>query len=109
MTDLNSILIEGTVDGNPAGADMEEGEFTRATFFIVNKRILKRGASPETSETRFHILTEGTMAKVCLDYLKPGRRVRVVGSIESGTGGAYIHAEHVEFRPTAKKEERCGS
>jgi len=44
---------------------------------------------------------------VCIEYLKKGRGVRVVGRLDTAieTGALIITAEHVEFKPQFKQRE----
>ena len=102
MRDLNSVLIEGTLEGNPVSS----GEGT-AGFTVLTRRAVegKISGKLEWEATRVGI-TAGSakVAEICMGKGKKGRGVRVVGRlVEAETGGLCVEAEHAEFRPGHKK------
>lgn len=103
MNHLNSVLIEGIVKKNPV---MRMEDMT-CTFTIANRH--------QTRESSFFVEVPGKLGANCQEYLKPGENVRLVGQmmeittpLEGGDFGSYIciQAEHVQFRPSSRKESR---
>jgi hypothetical protein len=86
---LNSILIEGELNGDPI---MNNGE----CIFNINYRRYDR-------IDIFRIRVKNRLAQVCNDYLKAGRGVRVVGKIYRDEDDEVgIEGEHVEFKPMVR-------
>lgn len=96
MHQLNSILIEGKVNCTPVAADDNSVQFT-----ILSKRYFKDAEGAMCSKTlEISISTDGSLASKCLEVLKPGRGVRIVGRIDIGNAhDLYVYADHVEFKP----------
>jgi hypothetical protein len=80
MRYLNSVLIEGKVIANPS----IEG-------FVI-----------DCDGMMVPIHTKGRQAEVCMEFLKKGRGVRIVGHLVSG--GA-VSAEHVEIHPQGQERK----
>lgn len=101
MNNLNSILLEGTLAADPSFFYTAAGEPN--CNFQVNTR---RYSEAHT----FDIRAENRLAEVCMERLKAGRGVRVVGTLRTEDRGetpgthVYIYAEHVEFKPVRKPE-----
>jgi single-strand DNA-binding protein len=106
MNSLNSVLLEGTLAGEPGFSYSSDGIAHCSFCLKVNYTDLKT----KVKETYFfNINTFTRLAEVCGEYLHKGRGVRVIGRLvqstivdsESGVDHArvYIHAEHVEFKP----------
>lgn len=111
MNQLNSILLEGTLIADPVKTN--NGQIAECTFHIANSRFHKvKGSSVETIQN-YTVETTGKFAEQCLENLKKGRGVRVVGRLstkeiilDSLLGKdditfekVIISAEHVEFKP----------
>ena len=109
MNSLNSILLEGTLVADPENMVSEElsGVKNCCRFGIENHRYCKVAGESVKEEYIYEIETKGKFAIQCLEHLKKGRGVRVVGSLvqrEVELGDmkymkVYIRAEHVEFKP----------
>ena len=103
MNSLNSVLIEGELEKNPFF-------FHRDGKNIV---VLRLKFNLEGSTVAVEV--SGRQAEVCLEHLRQGRGVRVVGSLsrerEPGyttplaSSGLFIKADHVEFKPESEKPE----
>jgi len=94
MSNVNSIIIEGTVDDTP-----EVLSATEDNPAVCNFRLTSQG----TKHTTIRVETTGRLAELCGEYLKKGRAVRVVGQIASAADGIYIEGVHMEFRPQLPK------
>lgn len=109
MNQLNSILIEGTVVGDPEVSDMTD---TMATCFFFIESIHRRGEKNTVFEevSRIEIETFGRLGLSAAKKLKTGRGVRIVGRIRQDVedfdgkdiSRVWIVAEHIEFKPDAK-------
>ena len=104
MTDLNSILVEGELVDDPQKG--REGDPGVCKFVLATRRTTAAG---EKQIAHLDVIVAGRMAEVCNEYLKKGRRVRVVGRLATKEGEdateffarrfTHIIAEHVEFKP----------
>jgi single-stranded DNA-binding protein len=95
MNDLNSVLIEGILTGDPT-PNGTEGNDAACRFIVETRRTNRAGL---TRTYTFAIETKGRLAMNCNEHLRAGRGVRVVGSLAEKNAVAVIQAEHVEFRP----------
>jgi len=110
MNNLNSILIEGTLTGDPLCQTVTD-ETLACTFNIVSVRYERIKGEFKEEVSCFNIETEGKLAECVRDRGKKGRGVRVVGRLKSYAKNAEIMqpytvvivAEHVEFWPEFKK------
>jgi single-strand DNA-binding protein len=107
MSNLNSVLIEGTLLDEPLFRYTPKGSLV-CTFRIVNSRREQMIAGGEMKDLCFTIEAWGRLADMCEKYGKKGRGIRVVGTLKqdrwTGTDGKphekiSIVAEHVEWRP----------
>ncbi len=106
MNNLNTVLVEGNLTRDPKEI-IFGGDFRKCQFSIANNRYyLKNGAW--TADTSFFIVEVfGSSVQACMNYLKKGRGVRVVGRLRQmqwQTNGiphetVSIIAEHIEFQP----------
>ena len=112
MNDLNSVLLEGVLVENPKASTSPDGQ-ARCNFIVTTVWEDMRHEGRKTETFYFDVVVYGQLGQKCLDDLKAGRGVRVVGRLkrENSTDpeGEYhpeikIVAEHVEFRPL--KSER---
>jgi single-strand DNA-binding protein len=112
MFSLNSVLIEGAVVNGPV-----ETADNRCEFDILSARDEADAINGGTVHKEFRVEVEARafrLARSCLETLKTGRGVRVVGRLESETYTALdgmehtevvIVAEHVEFMPIQKRPQ----
>lgn len=113
MNNLNSILLEGTVSKAPemkilpAGSRVCHFEVETARYFKDKAGELEKEVSP------FRIEAWGKLAESCDETLDIGRGVRIVGRLKANRwtdarGEAHsevvIVAEHVEFKPVARRD-----
>jgi single-strand DNA-binding protein len=112
MNNLNSILIEGNLVRDPLSRTTPKGT-ALCTFTLASNRFYKQDAQYEKEVGYFDVESWGKLAENCYNLGRKGRGVRVVGRIKqdrwTGTDGrphskVTIVAEHVEFRPEAKKD-----
>lgn len=99
---LNTTLLEGSLKTNP-----KERAEHRCELVLSNYRyVLKDGKYvKETSD--FPVIVNGRMADTCMDILKKGAVVRVVGRLRQITGisggvkteKVMLIAEHIEIAP----------
>jgi hypothetical protein len=102
MNNLNSILLEGVIDGTLTLYG--RGKAKRCSFGLSSLREVREGKNIKKQETRVGVMIRGASAEVAVEQARDGRGVRVVGrlaNVEQG-GGIYIEAEHVEYRPEPK-------
>jgi single-stranded DNA-binding protein len=110
MNNLNSVLIEGEAVDD-AGKDLCRPEPRPTVFTIASKRFYKSAEGIAEEITYIDIESTGKLAENCLNVIRKGRGVRVVGLLsmrrDAGKCGYnYTHcivAEHVEIRPEFKK------
>lgn len=103
MNEINSLLLEGVVIGEP---HLNETSTTSVlNFTIENTRYYKNKAGEDVTETsQFRVVAFGSMCKI---PLKEGSSVRVLGRLKQniwtdGDGMKHrevqIVAEHIEIR-----------
>ena len=106
MNSLNLILIEGNLTADPELTHTEKGE-ALCTFHIESHYSYKQDDEHQKEISCFNIITWGRLAEVCVEYLKKGSGVRIVGQLKQDRWKAandtersrvYIVAEHVEFK-----------
>jgi single-stranded DNA-binding protein len=100
MNNLNSILLEGVIDGTLTLYG--RGKTKRCSFGLSSLRYVKE--KKDVQETRVGVMLRGKLAEAAAERARDGRGVRVVGrlaNVEQG-GGIYIEADHVEYRPEPK-------
>ena len=112
MNNLNSILIEGNMVREPLFRTTPKGTPV-CTFSLASNRFFRQDSGLEKEVSFFDVETWAKLAETCNNLGKKGRGVRVVGRLKqdrwTGNDGKQrsrisIVAEHVEFRPEAKKE-----
>ena len=109
MNDLNSIIIEGVLIGQPMMETLPSG-IIETVFKLSSKRYVTKETIRTQIETRVYIRTFGRLAETCCQYLHEGKGVRVVGRIQTGITPSLAHrleviGEHVEFKTKPKIEE----
>ena len=104
MNNLNSLIIEGVVKGEPH--EVEVGASKRVYFTVEVARYYKtRDGNDATELSLFKVVAYGRMADLPMEV---GKQVRVVGRLKQSTweeGGVthsevQIVAEHIEIRKT---------
>ena len=109
MNNLNSVLLEGNLVRDPEKVLVGSNGSVMGKFSLAVNRYYKK-ANAEAMEEVMYIGVQvwGGLAEGCLNYLKKGRGVRVVGRLrqerwEDKEGGnrekIIVVAEHVEFKP----------
>jgi single-strand DNA-binding protein len=114
MSNLNSILVEGDVIGDPKFNINSEGVFICCKFTISSCRYFKTDTGLEKEVSYFDIETWYKLAEQCAKRGHKGRGVRVVGRLKQERWNdidgkpqskIIIVAEHVEFKPGFEHEE----
>lgn len=114
MNNLNSILVEGNLTKDPAFSETSKGK-SICLFTIATNRYYKQGNEYQNEVSYLSVETWTNLADTCRDHLAKGRGVRVVGRLKQDRwvdkeGKNYsrikIVAEHVEFKPFKKDEEK---
>jgi single-strand DNA-binding protein len=101
VNNLNSVLIEGEIEIDVAAYSSEA---KIVSFTIASKRFYKSGDGIAEEVNYIDIETTGKLVEHCLNHIRKGRGVRVVGRMRQPKGKpAVIVAEHVEIRPEFKK------
>lgn len=112
LSNINSVILEGNLTRDPLLKNTPNGS-TVCNFSIANNRYYKYNEQTEKETSFFDIETWSRLAQNCGEYLKKGRGVRVVGRLKQdrwedpngkNISKIKIVAEHVEFKPQAKKE-----
>jgi single-stranded DNA-binding protein len=106
MSNLNSVLIEGTISTAPY-----KSPYTKSScyFILSNRSCYGRNKADELFEdfSDISIEVKGELAKNVFNRAKLGNEVRVVGRLRQGTfympnnkrtNTLYIIAEHAELR-----------
>jgi len=117
MNNLNSILIEGNLVKDPSIRSTVKGTQFCSLKIATNRFFKLSNQDPgfEKEVSFFDVETWAKLAEVCYTKGKKGRGVRVVGRLRQSrwndTDGKArsritIVAEHVEFRPDFKKEDK---
>ena len=83
-------------------------------FSVACNRFFKQEEEMQKEVSYFDVSTWARLAEVCVEYLKKGRGVRVVGRLRQDRwtdpegklrSRIEIVAEHVEFKPNFKKQD----
>ena len=106
MNNLNSLILEGVVVGEPHYLEATQ----RLEFTIDSSRVTKnRSGEDVTEHYQFEVVSYGEYGKTLLNPLKNCSGVRIVGRLkqdkwEDSDGvthsKVYIVSEHTEFRKT---------
>ncbi len=111
MNSLNSILVEGNLTRDPELKKTPKGTSVCA-FSVASNRFFRQDDETKKEVSFFNVETWAGLADVCMEHLKKGRGVRVVGRLKQDrwvdTEGVNhdrvkIIAEHVEFKPVFSK------
>ena len=115
MNNLNSILIEGNLVRDPLYRTTPKGT-PLCTFTLASNRFFKQDSGLEKEVGFFDVESWAKLAENCYNLGHKGRGVRVVGRLKqdrwNGSDGKShskiaIVAEHVEFKPDFKKNEKA--
>ncbi len=112
MNNLNSVLLEGNLVRDPEKVLVGSNGSVMGKFSLAVYRYYKKANAESVEEVMYiGVQVWGGLAEGCLNYLKKGRGVRVVGRLrqerwEDKEGGnrekILVVAEHVEFKPESK-------
>ena len=101
MNDLNSLILEGVVIGEPHKSEASDV----LNFTVVSERYYKNRAGEDVTETSyFKVVAFGSMCKI---PLKDGVGIRLVGRLKQNKwtdsecvshSEVQIVAEHIEIR-----------
>ena len=114
MNNLNSILLEGNLVRDPEVKATPSGTPV-CSFSVASNRWYKQNEQLEKEVSFFDVEAWSKLAQTCGETLKKGRGVRVVGRLKQdrwndGEGKQHnkvkIVAEHVEFKPHLKNDDR---
>jgi single-strand DNA-binding protein len=115
MNNLNSILIEGNLVRDPLYRTTPKGT-PLCTFTLASNRFFKQDSGLEKEVGFCDVESWSKLAENCYNLGRKGRGVRVVGRLKqdrwNGSDGKAhskiaIVAEHVEFKPDFKKNEKA--
>ena len=106
------VVIEGNLVRDPEKVLVGSNGSVMGKFSIAVNRYYKKANAEAVEEVMYiGVQVWGGLAEGCLNYLKKGRGVRVVGRLrqerwEDKEGGKrekiIVVAEHVEFKPESK-------
>lgn len=113
MNNLNTVLVEGLLTRDPERQPLTS-ETSMCRMSIANNRYYANKNREWKQETSFFtVIVFGNVAEACLNNMKKGRGIRVVGRLKQQIwekGGirretVVIYAEHIEFQPEKKTEK----
>ena len=113
MNNLNSILMEGNLTKDPEKLNGDDKN-TCCLITIATNRYYKHDDNYEQEVSYFDIKAFGNLADVCLQHLKKGRGIRVIGRLKQerwvdklyrNKSRVLIIAENIEFKPVYKGEK----
>jgi single-strand DNA-binding protein len=116
LNDLNSVLLEGTLTKDPALSHDAKGK-PHCFLVIASERYLQQETGMEKQTTAMHVYTKGRLAEQCMKLCREGRKIRVVGRIQTLGGKnaqgldaaqVVIEAEHVEVKPELTRKQEKG-
>lgn len=101
LSDLNSVLIEGRVQGDPiyTGTDKDS--------FFLKVCSIKVNNDRSNDRTYFNIKLSDKLASTFLLNFNSSynSRLRFIGKLAGNDSGLYIHAEHFEFQRVRENRE----
>ncbi|MCL2244696.1 MAG: single-stranded DNA-binding protein [Treponema sp.] len=115
MNNLNSILIEGNLVRDPLLRSTPKCTQV-CVMSLASNRYYKMDSGYEKEVSFFEIESWSRLAEACYNKARKGRGIRVVGRLKQSRWNdadgksrsrVIIVAEHVEFRPDSKKEEKA--
>ena len=111
MNSLNSILLEGNLTRDPESKTLPSGTQV-CSFSVASDRFYKQNEILEKEVSYFDVEAWSRLGQSCVENLKKGRGVRVVGRLKQerwtdnegkNKSKVKIVAEHVEFKPAFNK------
>jgi single-strand DNA-binding protein len=114
MNNLNSVLIEGVVDGDPViDKDICCLRIISKRYFYDPNGHSETGPVRSEETSYFNIQVPGKLGVTCKRLGSNGCGVRVVGRLKQDRlfidgkeqSGVVIVADHLEFRPEPKSKE----
>lgn len=116
MNNLNTVLVEGLLVRDPEPILGHAAEISACRLAIANNRYFLKDGKWIQDTSYFSVSVFGKVAETCFKYLKKGRGIRVVGRLKqykyqdpsSGykRDGVSILAEHIEFQPERRTQEK---
>jgi single-strand DNA-binding protein len=116
MNQLNSILVEGNLVKDPSTKTLSTGNQVCAFTLASNRNYKNSNQVYEEEVSYFDVEAWSRLGVACAQHLKKGRGVRVVGRLKQDRwldlDGKHktkvkIVAEHVEFKPQKKEDEKA--
>jgi single-strand DNA-binding protein len=116
MNQLNSILVEGNLVKDPSTKTLSSGNQVCAFTLASNRNYKNSNQVYEEEVSYFDVEAWSRLGIACAQHLKKGRGVRVVGRLKQDrwldSDGKHktkvkIVAEHVEFKPQKKEDEKA--
>ena len=111
MNNLNSNLLEGNLIKDPEKIN-GDNKNTCCLLTVATNRYFKKDDKYEHEVSYLDIKSFGKLADVCMQYLKKGRGIRVIGRTKQerwknkegdNKSKVIIIADHIEFKPEYKK------
>lgn len=82
---VNKVMVIGNLESDPERRNTAVGKpYTRFSLMATQSWVTSDGKRCETTEW-FHVVTWGTLAEICHQYLAKGRRVYVEGYLHTYT------------------------
>lgn len=112
---LNSIILEGNLTREPNLTHTGKGTSV-CNFNIASNRYFRSDNETVNEVSYIDVEAWSKLGEICAEKLDKGRGVRVVGRIkqdrwEDAEGKSHnrhkIVAEHIEFKPSKKQDEKC--
>jgi len=94
MNNLNSLVLEGTLEGNATMNDK-----TANAIIAVNCSYINSKCEEVTETSHFTIEAYSKLADLLLKFGKSGRGIRLVGKLKQVNDSIIIVTEHIEFKP----------
>ena len=103
MNSLNSVLLEGKVNGGISLPMYDRLGNLYQLFAIHTSKSFKVDEEYKKDVFTFSVRVYGDTAEICRQHVKHGQEVRIIGRLEQDIWGAesmiYIVADNVEFKP----------
>ncbi len=115
MNSLNSLLVEGNLTRDPELKKTPKGTSV-CTFSVASNRYFRQDEETQNEVSFFNVETWAALAETCMEHLKKGRGVRIVGRLKQDRWADQdgknheklkIVAEHVEFKPVFNKTKKA--
>lgn len=120
MRDLNSVIVEGNLVADPQSKSVGPAAKTVTSFTVAVNGRFKRKEEEDKAEQSDTVFLDvecwTTLGDRCAQYLKKGKRVRVLGRLRQSSWVGkedqkthyrlYVIADQVEFGPDPKGAKR---